>query len=291
MKIAVVTDSNSGITPQDAKALGVYVVPMPFMIDGKEYFEDITLSQEEFYEKLESGADVLTSQPNPDSLCKFWENVLKDYDQLVYIPMSSGLSGSLQTAKMLSEDYSGKVFPINNQRISVTQRSSVMDALDLIKKGYGCEDIVRILEEDKFNSSIYIMIGTLEYLKKGGRLTPAVAAIGNILKIKPILQIQGEKLDTFAVSRTINGGKQVMINAVKKDCETRFGGLSPENVMINVAYSHNRESATEFLNELNEVFPGFDIYSAPLSLSVSCHIGPQSLAITATKKLKIKEVI
>ena len=286
MKTAVVTDSNSGITRSEADRLGVFVLPMPFVINGDEYFEDINLTQEEFYTHLLKGADVHTSQPNPEAVLDFWHNVLKEYDELVYIPMSSGLSGSYQTARMLSEDFDGRVSVVNNQRISVTQRSSVIDALDLISRGCKGSEILKILEEDKFNSSIYIMVGTLDYLKKGGRITPAVATIGNLLKIKPILQIQGEKLDAFAVSRTVNGGKQIMINAVKKDCINRFGGLDPDNVMINMAYSHNRESADEFRSELKEIFPNFDIYCAPLSLSVSCHIGPNSLAMTATRKLK-----
>ncbi|MCR4989845.1 MAG: DegV family protein [Lachnospiraceae bacterium] len=290
MKIAVATDSNSGITRKDAKELSAFVLPMPFIIDGNEFFEEINLSQEEFYQKLEGGADVHTSQPSPEALKKFWDDILKDFDYLVYIPMSSGLSGSCQTASMLAEDYDGRVEVVNNQRISVTQRSSVIDALRMVSLGYDAAGIKRILEEDRFNSSIYIMIGTLEYLKKGGRLTPAVAAIGNLLKIKPILQIQGEKLDAFAVSRTVSGGKQTMINAVKKDCINRFGGLDPDNVEINIAYSHNVEAGMEFLSEIKAAFSGFDIYSAPLSLSVSCHIGPNSLAITATKKLKTKEV-
>ena len=287
MKTAVVTDSNSGITRSQADELGIFVLPMPFVINGKEFFEDINLTQDEFYERLEGGADVHTSQPSPEALLGFWNDVLKEYDELIYIPMSSGLSGSYQTARMLAEDFDGRVSVINNQRISVTQRSSVLDALALIEKGAEGPEILKILEEDKFNSTIYIMVGTLDYLKKGGRITPAVATIGNLLKIKPILQIQGEKLDSFAVSRTINGGKQIMINAVKKDSINRFGGLDPDNVIINMAYSHNKESAEEFLSDLKESLPGFDIYSAPLSLSVSCHIGPNSLALTATKKLKI----
>ncbi len=287
MKTAVATDSNSGITKAEAEKLGIYVLPMPFIIDGEEYFEEINLTQEGFYEKLLGGAEVHTSQPSPEALTAFWDDILKDHDEVVYIPMSSGLSGSYQTARMLSEDYDGRVFPVNNQRISVTQRSSVLDALSLCDKGAEGKDILKILEEDKFNSTIYIMVGTLEYLKKGGRITPAAATIGNMLKIKPILQIQGEKLDAFAISRTVNGGKQIMINAIKKDCINRFGSLDPDNVIINAAYSNNKESAGEFLDEIKASFPGFDIYSAPLSLSVSCHIGPQSLALTATKRLKV----
>lgn len=285
MKIAVMTDSNSGITPKEAKELGVFVLPMPFMINDKEYFEDITLTQDEFYEMLNNGADVVTSQPSPEAVVEFWDKILEDYDQIVYIPMSSGLSGSCQTARMLSEDYPDKVFVVDNQRISVTQRRSVIDALELIEKGHTGSEICSILEEDKFNSSIYIMVGTLNNLRKGGRITPAAAAIGNLLKIKPVLQIQGERLDAFAVARTVNSGKQIMINAVKKDIEKRFKIDKPEDICLYVAHSHDDKSAEAFAAELEETFKGVKVYCAPLSLSVACHIGPMSLAAAVCKRL------
>ena len=213
-KIAVVTDSNSGITQKEGKELGLFVLPMPFMIDDKEYFEDISLTQEGFYEKLEGGASVVTSQPSPDSVMKLWDDLLADYEELVYIPMSSGLSGSCQTAVMLSQesDYTGRVHVVNNQRISVTQRQSCLDALLLAEWGLTGSEIKTFLENDKFNSSIYIMLDTLVYLKKGGRITPAAAAIGSLLKLKPVLTIQGEKLDAFSKARTVSQGKQTMIS-------------------------------------------------------------------------------
>lgn len=285
-KIAVVTDSNSGITQAQAKELGVYVLPMPFIIDEQTFLEDINLTQEEFYEKLQSGANVSTSQPSPDDVMSLWDTLLKEYDEIVHIPMSSGLSGSCQTAMMLAEDYDGKVQVVNNQRISVTQRQSALDALALADKGMNAKEIKEFLEADKFNSSIYIMLDTLHYLKKGGRITPAAAAIGTMLKLKPVLQIQGEKLDAFAKARTVNQGKSVMINAIKNDIINRFGGITEEKgIWLQIAHTHNDEASLALRDELAEVFPGYDIFIAPLSLSVACHIGPGSLAIACCKKI------
>ncbi|MDE6916810.1 MAG: DegV family protein, partial [Lachnospiraceae bacterium] len=224
-KIAVVTDSNSGITQNQAKELGIRVLPMPFMIDGETFYEEITLSQEEFYRKLAQNADISTSQPSPESITQIWDELLKEHDEIVHIPMSSGLSGSCQTAMMLAQDYEGKVHVVNNQRISVTQKQSTFDAIALAKEGKSGSAIKDILEEDKFNSSIYIMIDTLYYLKKGGRITPAAAALGTLLRLKPVLQIQGDKLDAFAKARTVTQAKSIMINAIKNDIEKRFGGL------------------------------------------------------------------
>lgn len=285
-KIAVVTDSNSGITQAQAKDLGVYVIPMPFIIDEKTYLEDINLTQEEFYEKLQSGANVSTSQPSPDDVMCLWDELLKEYDEIVHISMSSGLSGSCQTAMMLAEDYDGKVQVVNNQRISVTQRQSALDALALVSNGMNAKEIKDFLEADKYNSSIYIMLDTLYYLKKGGRITPAAAAIGTMLKLKPVLQIQGEKLDAFAKARTVNQGKSIMINAIKNDIINRFGGITEEKgIWLQIAHTNNEEAALVLKDELAEMFPGYDIFIAPLSLSVACHIGPGSLAIACCKKL------
>lgn len=285
-KIAVVTDSNSGITQRQAAEYGVYVLPMPFMIDDETFYEDINLDQKGFYEKLEGGADVVTSQPSPDSVLTLWEKLLKDYDEIVHIPMSSGLSGSCQSAVMLAKDFGGKVQVVNNQRISVTQRQSVLDAKLLAEKGESAARIKEILEQDKFNSSIYIMLDTLYYLKKGGRITPAAAAIGTILKLKPVLQIQGEKLDAFAKARTTNQGKQIMINAIQNDMETRFGGARADNIWLQVAYTKDDKAAEQFAEELKEHFGEFDMVCNPLSLSVACHIGPGALAVACCKKLK-----
>ena len=285
-KIAIVTDSNSGITQAEAAELGVVVLPMPFMINEETFFEDITLGQEEFYERLESGADVVTSQPSPETVMNLWKETLKEYDEIVHIPMSSGLSGSCQSAVMLAEDFDGKVQVVNNQRISVTQRQSVMDAKLLAGRGMDAYEIKEFLEKDKFNSSIYIMLDTLYYLKKGGRITPAAAAIGTILKLKPVLTIQGDKLDAYARARTANQGKSIMTSAIRNDMESRFGGAAPDNIWLEIAYTKDRQAAEQFAQELLKEFPGFDIEINPLSLSVACHIGPGSLAVACCKKFR-----
>lgn len=284
--IAIVTDSNSGITQDAAGELGVFVLPMPFMINEQTFYEDIDLTQEQFYEKLASGADICTSQPSPESVMELWDRLLKDYDEIVHIPMSSGLSGSCQSAVMLAEDYDGRVQVVNNQRISVTQRQSCLDARLLAARGKNAKEIKDALEADRFNSSIYIMLDTLYYLKKGGRITPAAAAIGTMLKLKPVLQIQGEKLDAFAKARTVSQGKSIMINAVRSDMENRFGGApDPAKHWISMAYTYDREAGEAYRAEVQEAFPGFEIHMDPLSLSVACHIGPGALAVTCSKKL------
>ncbi|MBQ6992980.1 MAG: DegV family protein [Lachnospiraceae bacterium] len=285
-KIAIVTDSNSGITQAQAKELGISVVPMPFMIEGETYYEEITLSRDEFYKRLAENADISTSQPSPDSIIQLWDNLLNTYDEIVHIPMSSGLSGSCQTAMMLAQDYDDKVQVVNNQRISVTQRQATLDAVALAKEGKNSKEIKEILEADKFNSSIYIMIDTLHYLKKGGRITPAAAALGTLLRLKPVLQIHGEKLDAFAKARTISQAKSIMMNAIKSDMENRFGGISEENQFyLEIAHTQNEEAANQLKDELQAMFPNYPIYIDHLSLSVSCHIGPGSLAIACCKKL------
>ena len=288
-KVAIVTDSNSGITQQQAEELGISVLPMPFMIEGKTYFEGISLTQEEFYQRLKTGAAISTSQPSPENILQLWNDLLKSYDEIVHIPMSSGLSGACQTALMLAQDYEGKIQVVNNQRISVTQRRSVLDAIHLADQGMDAAQIKDFLEKDKYNSSIYIMLDTLVYLKKGGRITPAAAAIGSLLKLKPVLTIQGEKLDAFSKARTVSQGKQTMISAIRKDMETRFGGATPENIWLEIAYTKDLETALQFKEELLKEFPEFEIVVQPLSLSVACHIGPGSLAVACCKKIR-KEV-
>lgn len=285
-KIAVVTDSNSGITQSQAKELGIYVLPMPFMINEEPFYEDITLSQEQFYQRLSENANVITSQPSPEEVMKLWDELLTSYDEIVHIPMSSGLSGSCQSARMLAEEYEGRVQVVNNQRISVTQRQSALDALALIESGMDAAAVKAALEADKFNSSIYIMLDTLYYLKKGGRITPAAAALGTILRLKPVLQIQGEKLDAFAKARTVSQGKTMMINAIRADMEKRFGGATADNIWLQIAYTYDREAAEQFKTQVLEAFPGFDVHMDPLSLSIACHIGPGSLALACCKRLR-----
>ncbi len=284
--IAIVTDSNSGITQTKAAELGIHVIPMPFTIDGQDCLEDINLTQEQFYEKLAGGAEISTSQPSPDTVMKLWNDLLNEYDEIVHIPMSSGLSGSCQSALMLAQDYDGKVQVVNNQRISVTQRQSALDAKQLAAKGKTAAEIKETLEAEKFNSSIYIMLDTLSYLKKGGRITPAAAAIGALLKIKPVLQIQGEKLDAFAKARTTSQGKSIMLNAMKNDINNRFGGVENKKVHLEIAYTYDLEAAKTWKQEVQEAFPEYEIHMDPLSLSVSCHIGPGALAVACSQVIE-----
>ncbi len=281
-KVAIVTDSNSGITQAEGKQLGVFVLPMPFTIDGETYYEDINLTQEQFYDKLMNNAEVFTSQPVVGDVSKLWNKILKDYDEIVHIPMSSGLSGSCQTALMLASEYDGKVEVVNSQRISVTQKYDVLDAKRLADEGKSAKEIKTILENNKLQASIYITVNTLEYLKKGGRITPAAALLGGMLKIKPVLQIHGEKLDAFSKTRTMIKGKKIMSDAIDKDIKERFGD-DYHHVHICVAYTYDREAALEFKEELQQTYPDAHIICDPLSLSVSCHIGPHALAVAICK--------
>ncbi len=285
-KVAVMTDSNSGITQEDAARLGVKVLPMPFLIDGETYFEDVNLTQGQFYGRLAQNVDISTSQPSPDSVMEAWDALLQEADSIVYIPMSSGLSGSCQTAQLLAQDYGGKVQVADNQRISVTQAQSVYDAKELAMQGKTAGEIKEYLERVKFDSSIYIMLDTLKYLKKGGRITPAVAALGSALRLKPVLQIQGEKLDAFAVARTKKQGVSKMLSAMEKDVITRFGGMeNTKKIHFAVAHTQNEEAALAFAEEIKGRFGVGEIAVAPLSLSVSCHIGPGALAIACSKAI------
>ena len=285
--IAIVTDSNCGMSPAQAKDLGIYMLPMPFFIDDKEYLEDIDMNQSEFFQHLEQnpGCRVSTSQPTPESVTTLWDKLLKDYDEIVHIPMSSGLSSSMQTARMLAEDYDGRVRVVNNQRISGTLRYSAIEAVQQAKNGLSADEIGTWLEETRFDSSIYITVATLKYLKQGGRITPAAAAIGTMLRLKPVLQIQGEKLDAYAKSRTLKAAKATMLEAVRNDCAQRFGSNeAADKVHIHLAYSGtDLTEANIWKQEVQEAFPDHEIIMRPLSLSISCHIGPGSLAVTCTK--------
>ena len=284
-KVAIITDSNSGITQQQAEKYGVSVIPMPFYIDEKLCYEDVSLSQEEFYEMLKNDVEINTSQPSPADLTFLWEEMLKTHDEVVYIPMSSGLSNSCQTANIMAQEYDGKVEIVNNQRISVTQKQSVLDAVKLAESGKTAAEIREILEKEKFESSIYITLDTLKYLKKGGRITPTAAAIGTVLNLKPVLQIQGEKLDSFKKARGKEAAKKIMIEAIKNDFETKYKGVDKSRIHMYAAYSGNPEEAEQWLAELKEHFPEFEIDMDPLSLSVSCHIGHGALAVATSKSI------
>ena len=286
-KIAVVADSNSGYTPEEAKAAGVHFIPMPFYIDEKEYFEGVNLSHEEFFDFLAKDADVRTSQPSPGSMLSLWDELLESYDEIIYLPMSSGLSGTCQTATMLAQDYDGRVYVVDNQRISVPLKHCVQDALIMAEMGKSAKEIKDYLERTKFDSVVYITVNTLKYLKKGGRVTPAAAALGTLLKIKPVLQIRGEKLDSYAKARTMNQAKKLMIDALRKDIDELFDGNLSE-VHLDIAHTKNDAAAQEMKTLLEEAFPGCgEITIDPLSLSISCHIGEGALGIACSRKLTV----
>ena len=282
MKTAIVTDSNSGITQALSKELGIYTIPMPVLINGEQFLEDISLTQEQFYEKLkDDSCQVSTSQPNTFEAGELFRKILEEYDEIVCIPMSSALSETCHSLTHLAEtEFAGKVFVADNKRISVTQKSSVFDALALAKQGKTAKEIVRWLEDTAAQSSIYIMVDTLKYLKKGGRLTPAAAMIGTLLKIKPVLQIQGGKLDQFAKVRKLIDAKSTMINAIKNDLNTRFADLYKAGKMrLEIAYTDDDSEAKIFKEEVEKAI-GLPVeYVDPLSLSVSCHICPGALAV------------
>lgn len=284
-KIAIVTDSNSGITQEMGKSMGIYVIPMPFFIDGELFLEDITLTQEEFYKRLGDNSDISTSQPSPGEVMECWDELLKEYDEIVHIPMSSGLSSTCHAAQSLSQEYDGKVCVVDNQRISVTQKQSVEDAITLREAGKSAAEIKEILEAEKLQASIYITVDTLKYLKKGGRITPAAAALGTVLNLKPVLQIQGDKLDTFSKVRGWKAAKRTMLKAIEKDLEERFSEVR-EDMVLGMAYTCSKEEAQEWKQEISEKFPGYEIVEGPLSLSVACHIGPGAMAVTCMKKVR-----
>ncbi len=286
--VKIVTDSNCGITQAEAEKLGISVIPMPFLIDGEEHFEDIDLTQGQFYEHLQGEAAVSTSQPAIGNVTDLWDELLKDGSEIVHIPMSSGLSESCHTAESLAKDYGGRVQVVDNQRISVTQKQSVYDAMTLAKQGKSAAEIKEILTKTKFDSSIYISLDTLKYLKKGGRLTPAAALVGTLFHIKPVLQIQGEKLDAFRKVQTMRQAKETMLSAMKHDFETRFKELAANGEMqLSVAYTKDDTEAKIFAEEIKAAFPGVPLcFIDPLSLSVSCHIGPGALAIASARVIK-----
>jgi len=282
-KTAIITDSNSGISQAEARDLGIFVVPMPFYIDEALYFEDITLTQPEFYQRLREGADIKTSQPAPESITALWNEALREYDDLVHIPMSSGLSGTCQTAVMLAQDYDGRVRVADNRRISVTLRQSVMEARSLAEKGFDAAQIAALLERDALEASVYIAVDTLKYLKKGGRITPAAAALGTLFDIKPVLQIQGGKLDAFAKVRGARHARQRMLEAVEADLNGRFRGC---DVLIHGAYTCSDEEAATWKREIETRFPGQAVRLDRLSLSVACHIGEGATAVVCMKKME-----
>ena len=275
-RIAVVTDTNSGITREEAKKLGVFLLPMPIIVDGKEYFEGVTCTYEQFFDMLAAGSDVSTSQPAPEDLTALWDTILQSYDSIVHIPMSSALSGSCGTAKALAADYNGRVCVVDNKRISLSQRESVLDALTLIKKGLTAAEICVQLEETAYNSSIYLAVNTLELLKKSGRVTAAGAALATLLGLKPVLQIQGEKLDAYAKVRGMAAAEKTMLKAIEKDMQTRFAG---KLVHIAVAYSGDIRPALDWRKTVRSYFGDSHIELYKLPISICCHVGAGVKAI------------
>ena len=288
--IAIVTDSNSGISQAEAKKLGIYVLPMPFFIDEKLYYEDIDLSQEQFYQLLAQDANVSTSQPSPGDVMDFWNSILKEHTEILHIPMSSGLSASCATAQGLAQDYEGKVYVVDNQRVSITMKQSVLDALALVKTGKTAAEIKEILEKEALESSIYLVVDTLKYLKKGGRITPAAALLGSALNLKPILQIQGDKLDAYKKVRGMKPAKKNMLEAIRHDLDTRFAEyVKKGELKLQVAYADDREAAEQWTEEVRTAFPELEVSCMdPLALSIVCHTGPGILAIAASHCLDTK---
>ncbi len=289
MTVAIMTDNQSGIFPEEGKKLGVYILRMPFFLDGKQYYENETITAQEFFDRMEHNPDMefSTSMPPAGEVLSMWKEALKTHDEVVYIPMSSGLSSSCETATLLAQQFDGKVQVVNNQRISLTQRQSVYDAMTLRDQGKSAKEIKDILEAEKFNSSIYIMVGSLDYLKRGGRVTPAAALLGGLLRIRPVLQIQGEKLDAFAKARSLKAAKKIMFDALHKDLDGRFKPFVDKKEMeVYISYTHGQpEQVKQWFEEVKTEFSDFNVTQDPLSLSISCHTGPGCLGIGCARKV------
>lgn len=289
MTVAIMTDNQSGIFPEEGKKLGIYILRMPFFLDGKQYYENETITAQEFFDRMEHNPDMefSTSMPPAGEVLSMWKEALKTHDEVVYIPMSSGLSSSCETATLLAQQFDGKVQVVNNQRISLTQRQSVYDAMTLRDQGKSAKEIKDILEAEKFNSSIYIMVGSLDYLKRGGRVTPAAALLGGLLRIRPILQIQGEKLDAFAKARSLKAAKKIMFDALHKDLDGRFKPFVDKKEMeVYISYTHGQpEQVKQWFEEVKTEFSDFNVTQDPLSLSISCHTGPGCLGIGCARKV------
>ena len=282
-RIAVVTDTNSSISAEEAKKLGSFLLPMPFIVDGREYFEGVTCTYERFFEMLSGGADVSTSQPAPEAITGLWDEILRSYDSILHIPMSSALSGSCGTAKALAAEYNGRVCVVDNKRISVSLRESVLDALTLIEKGLTAAEICVQLEETAYSASIYLAVNTLELLKKSGRVTAAGAALATLLGLKPVLQIQGEKLDAFAKVRGMPAAEKTMLKAAEKDLATRFAGRP---VRILTAYSGDIKPALEWRKTVRRYFDDSRIELYKLPVSISCHVGAGVKAIACIEHIE-----
>lgn len=288
MKVAVVTDTHSGINNEEAKELGIYLINAPFMVNGKQHYEGIDLDHDSFYRMLDEGADVSTSQSSPADILKLWDELLEKYDEIVIIPLSSGLSGGYQTMVALSMDdkYEGRVFPVDKLGVSITEKSAALEAKKLADKGYSGADIKRIIEEHRRENLIYITVPTLKYLKKGGRITPAAAALGTLLKIKPVLSIDGDKLDAYAKARTVTKACEIMLEAAQTALTERLNDPEAESSVIYSVHSENRDQAELFAEEIRKRWPKAEVVTEELALAIACHTGPGALAIAVEKKLQ-----
>lgn len=287
-KTAIMTDSNCGMLPETGKAMGIAVVPMPVIIDGNTYFEGVDITPEEFYRMQEEGAEITSSLPSPGSVMDLWVELLKTHDEVVYIPMSSGLSNTCASAVMLAEDFGGRVYVVDNHRISVTQMQAVLDAVQMAESGMNGAEIKERLEAEALDASIYITVDTLEYLKKGGRVTPAGAAIGSMLNIKPVLTIAGDKLDAFAKVRGMKAAFRTMCKALQKDLQGRLKELY-ENGEIIIGIANTvmpKEELEQWKTELQKAFPEEEILHGVLNLSIGCHVGPGAIGIGAMRKYR-----
>ncbi|MBQ5806671.1 MAG: DegV family protein [Lachnospiraceae bacterium] len=292
--IGIITDSHSGITQEEAKQLGIWVLPMPFYIDGECYLEGINLTREEFFEKLEGGSAIATSQPSPADVCDVWDWALKEFEKVLYLPLSSGLSGSCETAMALARDeqYEGKILVVDHGQISTPLHQMVFDTLELIEKGYSAEQIKEILESGKDRMMIYIGVETLEYLKRGGRVTPAAAAIGSVLNIKPVLKLETGKLDSFKKCRGFSKVKKTMIEAMKQEMDTKFAdALADGQLRLLAASSADKEETENWVKEIEDAFPGMKVFCDPLSLGVSCHTGAGALGIGCSVAPEYKKTV
>ena len=280
--IGIITDTNSGMSLAEAQASGIVLMPMPFTVNGKEYIENVNMSYGEFFEHLSAGAAVATSQPSPDNVMKCWRQALETYDQVIYIPMSSALSSSCQSARLFAEDFEGRVFVVDNRRISISQKQSAYDALTWRNQGLSAEAIVQKLMDTALDASIYLTVDDLQYLKHGGRITPSVAAIGTVLNIKPVLQIQGGKLDTYKKVRGLKAAQHAMIEAIRSDLATRFADMP---VHLRTAYAGDPEMGRLWNEHIRELFPEYDVTGDALPISISCHVGPGTIAMGVYRKI------
>jgi len=286
MKVAITTDTNSGLTRETLQEPGIYLLPMPVIVDGQMYLEGVDITHQQLYEAMKQHKDISSSQPSPGQLTELWDGILQDgYDEIVYIPMSSGLSNSCHTAIQFSADYDGRVHVVDNHRISVTQMESVYSAYRLAQRGHSAAEIKDCLEQRAYDASIYISVDSVEYLKKGGRITPAVAAFAAILHLKPVMTIQGGKLDTYAKARGMRQAEVKMIEGVKQDRTTRFADVPDDQLRVATAGTfESEELAQRWREAMQAEFPSIPVSYTPLPCSIACHVGMNAAGTGIMKK-------